>query len=229
MRFDGAGSPADRLMGAEGQGFKIALAALDGGRLGIAACAVGLAQAALDAALGLRPAAPAVRPRRSSSSRGWRSCSPTWPPRSRRRARCTWPRPGAGTPGEPFGQQAAMAKLFCTDTAMRVTTDAVQVLGGYGYVEDFPVERYMREAKVAADRRGHQPDPAHGDRPAPRQVLSPPPPGSSPGPPPTIALSASRQTTGRGRDTVIPAAHTDLHGASRAGTEKTRSPRQSGE
>jgi alkylation response protein AidB-like acyl-CoA dehydrogenase len=50
--------------------------------------------------------------------------------------------------GEPFGQQAAMAKLFCTDTAMKVTTDAVQLLGGYGYTADFPVERYMREAKV---------------------------------------------------------------------------------
>ncbi len=50
--------------------------------------------------------------------------------------------------GEPFGKEAAMAKLFCTDMAMRVTTDAVQVLGGYGYVADYPVERYMREAKV---------------------------------------------------------------------------------
>jgi alkylation response protein AidB-like acyl-CoA dehydrogenase len=50
--------------------------------------------------------------------------------------------------GQPFGKQAAMAKLFCTDMAMRVTTDAVQVLGGYGYVEDYPVERYMREAKA---------------------------------------------------------------------------------
>ncbi|HVE64601.1 MAG TPA: acyl-CoA dehydrogenase family protein, partial [Mycobacteriales bacterium] len=50
--------------------------------------------------------------------------------------------------GSPYGRQAAMAKLFATDTAMRATTDAVQVLGGYGYVEDYPVERYMREAKV---------------------------------------------------------------------------------
>jgi alkylation response protein AidB-like acyl-CoA dehydrogenase len=50
--------------------------------------------------------------------------------------------------GRPFGTQAAMAKLFASDTAMRVTTDAVQVFGGYGYVEDYPVERYMREAKV---------------------------------------------------------------------------------
>ncbi|MEV4188395.1 acyl-CoA dehydrogenase family protein, partial [Streptosporangium canum] len=50
--------------------------------------------------------------------------------------------------GRPYGTQAAMAKLFATDVCMKVTTDAVQVLGGYGYVEDFPVERYMREAKV---------------------------------------------------------------------------------
>ena len=50
--------------------------------------------------------------------------------------------------GKPFGPQAAMSKLFCTDTAMRVATDAVQALGGYGYVEDFPAERYLREAKV---------------------------------------------------------------------------------
>jgi alkylation response protein AidB-like acyl-CoA dehydrogenase len=49
--------------------------------------------------------------------------------------------------GRPYGKQAAMAKLFCTDMAMRVTTDAVQVMGGYGYVEDYPVERYLREAK----------------------------------------------------------------------------------
>jgi alkylation response protein AidB-like acyl-CoA dehydrogenase len=50
--------------------------------------------------------------------------------------------------GQPFGRQAAMAKLFCTDIAMKVTTDAVQVLGGYGYVADFPAERLMREAKA---------------------------------------------------------------------------------
>ena len=50
--------------------------------------------------------------------------------------------------GRPFAKQAAMAKLYCTDTAMQVTTDAVQVLGGYGYTADFPAERYMREAKV---------------------------------------------------------------------------------
>ena len=135
-------------IGEEGQGFPIALAALDGGRLGIAACAVGLAQAALDAALGYAKERQQFgRPHRGVP-RACRSCSPTWRPAieagralyleaARRRDR-----------GQPYGKQAAMAKLFCTDMAMRVTTDAVQVLGGYGYVEDYPVERYMREAKA---------------------------------------------------------------------------------
>ena len=77
--------------------------------------------------------------------------------------------------GRPFSRQAAMAKLVATDAAMRVTTDAVQVLGGYGYTRDFPVERYMREAKVTADLRGHQPDPAAGDRPAPAALTWVPP------------------------------------------------------
>jgi alkylation response protein AidB-like acyl-CoA dehydrogenase len=147
LRFDGVRIGADRLMGEQGQGFKIALAALDGGRLGIAAVAVGLAQSALDAALAharerkqfghpiiefqglsflLADMATQVEAARS-----------LYLAAARRRDR-----------GEAFGKQAAMAKLFCTDMAMRVTTDAVQVLGGYGYVEDFPVERYLREAKA---------------------------------------------------------------------------------
>ena len=146
--LDGARVPADRLIGDEGQGFAIALSALDSGRLGIAACAVGLAQAALDAAVAyagerraVRPAdrrvpGPAVHARRHGDRRS-RAARALYLAAARRR-----------DAGQPFGHQAAMAKLFATDTAMRVTTDAVQVLGGYGYVEDFPVERYMREAKV---------------------------------------------------------------------------------
>jgi alkylation response protein AidB-like acyl-CoA dehydrogenase len=147
MRFDLVRIGADRLLGVEGQGFKIALAALDGGRLGIAACAVGLAQAALDVALSYagqreqfgRPILEfqglsfllADMATQVEAGRALYLAA------ARRRDR-----------GEEFGKQAAMAKLFCTDAAMRVTTDAVQVLGGYGYVEDYPVERYMREAKA---------------------------------------------------------------------------------
>jgi alkylation response protein AidB-like acyl-CoA dehydrogenase len=145
--LDGAVVPADRLLGEEGQGFRIALAALDGGRLGIAACAVGLAQAALDAATdyarGRQQFGRAIVDFQGISflladmATGVEAGRALYLAAARRRDR-----------GEPFGPQAAMAKLFCTDMAMRVTTDAVQVLGGYGYVSDYPVERYMREAKA---------------------------------------------------------------------------------
>ena len=147
VRFDGARVTADRLLGAEGEGFKIALAALDGGRLGIAACAVGLAQNALDVALAWagerRQFGRALLDFQGLSflladmATGVEAGRALYLEAARRRDR-----------GEPFGKQAAMAKLFCTDMAMRVATDAVQVLGGYGYVRDFPVERLMREAKA---------------------------------------------------------------------------------
>jgi len=147
VRFDGARVTADRLLGAEGEGFKIALAALDGGRLGIAACAVGLAQNALDVAHAWagerRQFGRALLDFQGLSflladmATGVEAGRALYLEAARRRDR-----------GEPFGKQAAMAKLFCTDMAMRVATDAVQVLGGYGYVRDFPVERLMREAKA---------------------------------------------------------------------------------
>ena len=138
MHFDDAHIDADRLLGDEGQGFKIALHALDGGRLGIAAVAVGVAQNALDIAIAW------ARERRqfgrtliefqgmsfllADMATGVEAGRALYLEAARRRDR-----------GEAFGKQAAMAKLFCTDMAMRVTTDAVQVLGGYGYVADYPV------------------------------------------------------------------------------------------
>jgi alkylation response protein AidB-like acyl-CoA dehydrogenase len=147
MIFDGARVPADHLVGEEGDGFAIALAALDAGRLGIAACATGLAQAALDTAVGY------ARERRQFGQPiiGFEGLSflladmATGVEAARALYRAAARRKDAG---QPFSAQAAMAKLFAADTAMRVATDAVQVLGGYGYVEDFPAERYMREAKV---------------------------------------------------------------------------------
>ncbi len=139
--------PVDRLIGAEGQGFKIALAALDAGRLGIAACAVGLAQAALDAATAYakerRQFGKAIAEFQgmqfmmADMATGIAAARALYLAAARRKDR-----------GMEFSVAAAQAKLFATDMAMRVTTDAVQVFGGYGYVEDFPVERYMREAKV---------------------------------------------------------------------------------
>ncbi|MFE7216876.1 acyl-CoA dehydrogenase family protein [Streptomyces sp. NPDC001698] len=145
--WDGALLDTDRLIGDEGQGLQIAFSALDCGRLGIAACATGLAQAAL---------ATAVEYANERTTFGRRivdhqglgflladmaaavdSARATYLDAARRRDL-----------GRPFGRQASVAKLIATDAAMKVTTDAVQVLGGYGYTRDFPVERYMREAKI---------------------------------------------------------------------------------
>ncbi len=145
--LDEARVPAVRLVGQEGQGFAIAMSALESGRLGIAACAVGLAQAALDAAVAY------ARERRQFGQRiaDFQGISfmladmATAVAAGRELYLAAARRRDAGL---PFATQAAMAKLYCGDMVMKVTTDAVQVHGGYGYVEDYPVERYMREAKV---------------------------------------------------------------------------------
>ena len=145
--LDRARVPAGRLVGAEGDGFRIALSALDGGRLGIAAIATGVAQAALDEAVAY------ARQRRqfgqpiadfqgvafllADMATGVEAARSLYLTAARRR-----------DAGKPYSAQASMAKLLATDTAMRVATDAVQVLGGAGYTADFPVERYMREVKV---------------------------------------------------------------------------------
>ncbi len=147
VHFDGVRVPIDRRIDNEGAGMRIALAALDGGRLGIAACAVGLAQAALDTATSYaRERTQFGQPIISFQGLAFlladmaaavQSARATYLDAARRRDR-----------GLPYTTEAAVAKLVATDAAMKVTTDAVQVLGGYGYTRDFPVERFMREAKV---------------------------------------------------------------------------------
>lgn len=138
---------ADRLIGAEGQGFRIAMAALDSGRLGLAACAVGVAQAALDAATDYaRQREQFGRPIGQFQGVGFLLADMAAAVAAARALYLDAAQ--RKDAGQPFGQQAAMAKLVATDAAMRVTTDAVQVLGGAGYTQDFPVERYFREAKL---------------------------------------------------------------------------------
>jgi alkylation response protein AidB-like acyl-CoA dehydrogenase len=147
MIFDGARVPASRLVGADGDGLKLALTALNSGRLGIAACAVGLAQAALDEAVAYAKQRtqfghPIIEFQGmefllADMAAAVDSARATYLDAARRRDRRM-----------PFKRQASIAKLVATDAAMKVTTDAVQVLGGAGYTKDFPVERYMREAKV---------------------------------------------------------------------------------
>jgi len=147
MIFDGARVPAGHLVGGEGNGFSLALAALDSGRLGIAACATGVAQAALDAAVGwARERRQFGRPIADFQGLSFLLADMATAVEAARALYLSAAR--RKDQGLPFGPQAAMAKLFASDAAMRVTTDAVQVLGGYGYVEDFPAARLMREAKV---------------------------------------------------------------------------------
>ncbi|MDR0343829.1 MAG: acyl-CoA dehydrogenase family protein [Nocardiopsaceae bacterium] len=147
MTFSGARVPAGHLVGTEGGGFAIALAALDAGRLGIAACSTGLAQAALDAAVAYaRQRQQFGKPVIDFQGLGFMLADMATAVEAARALYLSAAR--RKDAGEPFGQQAAMAKLFASDAAMRVATDAVQVLGGYGYVADFPVERYFREAKA---------------------------------------------------------------------------------
>jgi alkylation response protein AidB-like acyl-CoA dehydrogenase len=145
--FDGARVPADRLIGEEGSGFRIAMEALDAGRLGIAACAVGLAQGALDYAVRY------AKEREQFGQKiidfqglGFMLADMATAVAAARALTLSAAR--LKDAGRPYRAEAAKAKLFATDAAMRVTTDAVQVLGGYGYVADHPVERYLREAKV---------------------------------------------------------------------------------
>jgi alkylation response protein AidB-like acyl-CoA dehydrogenase len=147
VHFDSVQVEADRRIGDEGQGFRIAMAALDAGRLGISACAVGLAQAALDTAAdyaGQRTAFgrtidefQGVSFLLADAAAQIAAARQLYLYAARRK-----------DAGRPFSTEAAMAKLTATDMAMKVTTDMVQVLGGAGYVEDHPLERYMREAKV---------------------------------------------------------------------------------
>ncbi|GAA2737016.1 acyl-CoA dehydrogenase family protein [Streptomyces nogalater] len=147
VHLDGVRVPDSRRVGEEGQGFSIALSALDSGRLGIAACAVGLAQAALDEAVRYATERRQFG-RPIADFQGLRFMIADMATQIEAGRALYLAAARLRDAGRPFAKQAAMAKLHCTDTAMKVTTDAVQILGGYGYTADFPAERYMREAKV---------------------------------------------------------------------------------
>ncbi|WP_324788572.1 acyl-CoA dehydrogenase family protein [Streptomyces sp. H51] len=147
VHFDGVRVSDDRRIGEEGQGFAIALASLDSGRLGIAACAIGVAQAALDEAVAYA-AGRRQFGRPIADFQGLRFMLADMATQIEAGRALYLAAARLRDAGLPFAKQAAMAKLHCTDTAMKVTTDAVQILGGYGYTADFPAERYMREAKV---------------------------------------------------------------------------------
>lgn len=147
MLFDNVRVPVDRRLGEEGQGLPIALAGLDSGRLGIAAVATGVAQASLDVAVTYAKQRPAFgKPIIDHQGLAFVLADMAAAVESARAMYLYAAR--LRDSGRPFSRQASIAKMVATDNAMKVTTDAVQVLGGAGYTKDFPVERYMRETKV---------------------------------------------------------------------------------
>lgn len=145
--FDGVRVPDERMIGRRNRGMLVAAHVFDHGRLGISACAVGLAQAALDHATAYAKqrtqfGAPII------SFQGVSFLLADMATQIAAARALLYAVAALKDRGAPFSAEAAKCKLFATDCAMRVTTDAVQVLGGYGYTQDFPVERWMREAKL---------------------------------------------------------------------------------
>ncbi|NYG59830.1 hypothetical protein BJ980_002753 [Nocardioides daedukensis] len=147
MRLDDVRIPVERRLGAEGDGLKIALAGLDSGRLGIAAVATGLAQGALDHAVAYAKTRETFG-KKIIDHQGLAFVLADMEAAIQSSRAMVLHAARLKDRGEPFGREASIAKMVATDNAMKVTTDAVQVLGGYGYTRDFPVERFMREAKV---------------------------------------------------------------------------------
>jgi len=145
--FENCRVPKENLLGEEGQGFKIAMSTLDGGRNGIAAQALGIAQGALDAAVDYAKEREQFgKPIAANQGISFKLADMATEVEASRLL--TYQAAWLESEGEPYGKASAMSKLFAGDAAMRITTEAVQVFGGYGYTKDYPVERYMRDAKI---------------------------------------------------------------------------------
>ncbi len=139
--------PADNLLGAEGEGFRVAMKTLDGGRIGIAAQALGIAQGALDQSVAYaRERSQFGSP--IGSFQGVQFQLADMATQTEAARLLVYQAAYRASAGLSYSQASAMAKLMASETAMKVTTQAVQVFGGYGYTRDFPVERMMRDAKI---------------------------------------------------------------------------------
>jgi alkylation response protein AidB-like acyl-CoA dehydrogenase len=155
IMFEDCRIPARNLLGEEGQGFKVAMQTLDGGRNGIAAQAVGIAQSALDASVEYaRERHQFGKPIAAQQGIGFKLADMATDVEAARLL--TYQAAWLESEGLPYGKESAMSKVFAGDTAMKVTTEAVQVFGGYGYTKDYPVERYMRDAKITQIYEGTQ-------------------------------------------------------------------------
>ncbi len=145
--FDNCRVPKENLLGKEGEGFKIAMGTLDGGRNGIAAQAVGIAQGAMEEAAEYAKSREQFgRPIANFQAVSFMLADMST--RIEAARLLTYQAAYLENAGLPYGKASAMAKLFASETAMEVTTNAVQIFGGYGYTRDYPVERFMRDAKI---------------------------------------------------------------------------------
>jgi acyl-CoA dehydrogenase len=147
LTFENMIVPAQNLLGAEGEGFKIAMANLDVGRIGIAAQALGIAEAALEAAVGYAKERQQFgKPIAAQQGIGFKLADMATNVEAARLL--LYRAADLRAQGLKCGLEASIAKLFASKTAMETATEAIQVFGGYGYTEDYPVERYFRDAKV---------------------------------------------------------------------------------
>lgn len=145
--FEDAIVPVENRLGAEGEGFKIAMANLDVGRIGIAAQSVGIAEAALEAAIGYAKERKQFgKPIAAQQGLAFKLADMATKVEAAKLL--TYRAANLRQQGLPSGKEASMAKLFASRTAMEVATEAIQVFGGYGYTKDYPVERFFRDAKV---------------------------------------------------------------------------------
>ncbi|MDX8344040.1 acyl-CoA dehydrogenase [Rossellomorea sp. YZS02] len=153
--FEDCKVPKENMLGKEGDGFKIAMMTLDGGRNGIAAQAVGIAQGALDASVDYAKEREQFgKPIAANQGISFKIADMATSIEASRLL--TYQAAWLESEGLPYGKESAMSKLMAGDTAMKVTTEAVQIFGGYGYTKDYPVERYMRDAKITQIYEGTQ-------------------------------------------------------------------------
>ncbi|GAE28583.1 butyryl-CoA dehydrogenase [Halalkalibacter wakoensis JCM 9140] len=145
--FENCRVPVANRLGQEGEGFSIAMMTLDGGRNGIAAQAVGIAQGALDASVAYAKQRKQFG-KAIGSQQGISFKLADMATKIEASRLLTYQAAWKESEGLPYGKESAMSKLFAGDTAMDVTVEAVQVFGGYGYTKEYPVERYMRDAKI---------------------------------------------------------------------------------
>ncbi len=145
--FQNCKIPKDRLLGTQGKGFKVAMSTLDGGRIGIASQALGIAQGALDVTLDYMKARKQFG-KKLSQFQALQFEVADLATRIEAARLLVYKAADLKDKGLPYGPNAAMAKLFAAETAMHVTTKCVQLHGGYGYTKDYPVERMMRDAKI---------------------------------------------------------------------------------